>query len=226
MFRAVVASAMCAALLLAACGSPATPAPPSTTPAPPTPTATPSPPPLPSGWVRLTLDDPPLAMGFPTGWTALSIAATEQQLRGMMKNLTGDAAVVAQWELDRLTSGRIRFSAAGPARMAGVAISLTIDVDSNDVSVAAAADRVVRDMSQHHAGDLVGRTDESLPLGPAVRLLFNQNVGGGSVPAQSLAYVVRLADGRTLTMSSTSIIQDIGFQDLLRQILSTFSLTT
>ena len=196
--------------IVAACGAGA----PATTPA-----AT-----IPAGWVTVRIDDPKLTMSFPPGWTTVPLATVRNQMAASLPKMTGDSALIEQWALDQIDGGKTRYIAQGPAALAGVTISMTVTVESNDASLAAAADRITQETTQHHGGDLVDRTDRTLTIGSAILLRWTQNPTGGAVPAQTRDYIVRLGDGRTLTLSSTSVAQDTGFEAYIERIVGTFAL--
>jgi hypothetical protein len=202
--------------MLGGCGSSSPPAAP-----------VPSPAPLPVGWVRLTIDDPPLAMGFPPEWHAQSLEEARQQLQQVISGLTGDAARQMQAALDDLTSARVRFIAAGPAAMHQVQTSMSVTIDANDASLDAAADRLSNEVAAADpSSKLAERAERLIALGRAMRLHWTSSpTGNGLVPSQSFAYVVRLSDGRTMSLSITSVAEDSGLEALVDSIVATFSLT-
>lgn len=181
---------------------------------------------MPDGWIRLTIADPPLVMEFPPDWHAQSLGDAALQIQSLLAGQTGDAAKQLQSALEDITSGHVRFIAQGPASVAGVTIGIAIYVDSGDASLDAAVGRsldVIR--ASNHAVTLTGQVDRRLPLGLAVRLHWAiPALGTGSVASQSYEYVLRLADGRTVTMSMTSVASDSGFESLADSIVSSMSL--
>ena len=179
---------------------------------------------VPTGWVRIDLGDPHIVLSFPPGWTSIPVQSMRAQLSKSLETATGDVAVNYRWAVEQIDGGRLRLIIAGPSSIAGVTTSMSVLVDARDPSLEAAVDRQIADTISHSGGELVGRVDRLLAIGPATRLTWKQAPTGGAVPSQTFDYVVRLSDGRTVTLNATSVAQDSGFEAYIDRIVGTFTI--
>jgi hypothetical protein len=167
------------------------------------------------GWTAASIVDPPLAYALPPYWQQLRLRDFRADLAAALGQTQGEVRDELAYILDLVDDGRMRSVAIGPSSMADFTSTLFVFVEEGDPDLESAAARRLAEQEEHLAGrTLVGRDPVGLGAGRAIRLLVHADPTG--VPIQSVEYVIRAADGRTLAIVGTGPRDEPPFADFMR----------
>jgi hypothetical protein len=197
--RLAVAVGVMAALVMSGCSATTAPTPT---------TAGPASAPMPDGLgsATISLGEIALVLPLPLGRTAVPLPVLRASLTAQVASLTGPLADMADGASNRSTTapwcswrqGRLAFPTSPrpcwSCSSQGTAASLR------------PADRTIAEDAARKSLELVERQNVSSGLGPASRLRLAARAVAGTVASQTIHDVIRLADGRTLTIWSTSVL--------------------
>jgi hypothetical protein len=209
------------ALLIAACGEPATSPTPTTTPvsdgssgqATANPNLTPAP--LPDRWTYVSWSDPDLEIGVPGDWQTrdptetLNPSATEgigsitpEQLDAIIRLNS-----VIQWGNEMARSGSTRLMSLGNVEMPPGTLedaSVSVFVESGDASIEDFTNRQLKLDQEVFGVDEIDQSTVVLPAGLAVRLAYSVEGWGGDTGVTEYSevdYLFMLPDGRSMTVA-------------------------
>ena len=176
----------------------------------PPPSASPSAAAAPIGWSDKEWGDPPLRVALPGDWDAVFPFPTTDP--AAMASLLPDQRKSADWFNRMVASGSVRLFAGGSIATSSGSFdggSIVVVVESGDDSLTAFADRSIRELNDQLGVRLsqVARSPVVVPFGAAERLEYSVDAIGDWPAFVETDYLVRLADGRSLTVSISGIDQ-------------------
>ncbi len=164
-------------------------------------TAFPAPP---SGWAFLSWSDPVFQLALPAGWGSVEPWQTKWQ-PAALASLSPEQRRNAELWNSRVSSGMVRLVATGDLVIASGTVpgaEVDVYVETGDTSLPAAADRDVRETRDMIPGVTIAQSTARTPAGDAVAINYSGKVGDWP-SFSAIDYILRLADGRTLTVAFT-----------------------
>jgi hypothetical protein len=164
----------------------------------------------------VAIADPPLILNLPSGWTELPVESYRTLIENTVAahpSFVDRAGLVAH--LADLDAGLVRLVLIGPSGSPPWTPTLVIEVDHPAASLDAAVARIDRRFTAFGGIGSTERSAVTLAAGQGIRRAgvhpLPSPAPSGSVPAQSIEYIVQLADGRVLWLFATAPAASLTF---------------
>ena len=165
-------------------------------------------------------DDARFQFNYPTTWSDTPVTTMRTSIESGLKTASGSYRTALESLISDMDRGEIRAFLTSQPTSDGFTESIIVQVEEGDADIDSAVSRRIAALVAIAGPIEQGVTEVNVPLGEAIRVEIFSEPPGAS-PSHLIEYVIRIRDGRTVSISGTGPSTDETFSETMRLIAET-----